>query len=413
MDLPRWVNVLDKILSEDLTDEVIIRKVKKISNNLNDKHTFKCDMSGCKCRSISTFLQSLFKVGDNNSKRNLRKLYIIKLLFKENIIQQEMITDKKLIKMFDSYGGWIGERLLIDFLIGFEDENPIIPIERFLNLRSEGHNILNMALYNTNDEDGYRYFKFFYEKGAKLDDCHLKDLSKQLIQSCRLSLIKYLLSIYQDLNLPKDIIHQITLYIFNFNLYTTAYRIDMPLKGYELPILLKVLERSQLSKNLKYLSEIKELLELALDHGYDITLKDEFGADIINYLHTYHYDEFIPERLQSMVDNRFTDRNKDGCVINEKELEDILSEQYSTYNPPPANLRETLISILGELKPYKYTKNALIIEKVKQKLKKICDALSFDPKLKNAVYRILCQNYDRGYCFFDIADLDQHWVPSQ
>ena len=405
MDHPLFSLVYDYIhrgtcgVSEQITVEKIrafkdeSKSVERLSHNIN------------------ALIQELLNVRSDGDDIKFNKISLIKKLFEENVINYETIENNTLTH-------FLGHK---DLLINFIFSENYIPIERFLSFKIGKSNILNFVFDINYDDpkDTYYYFKFFCEKGVKLVDCNLERLSMSLIEGCHLDVIKYILNNLNHIALSKDIIFKISTYLINFNVHTHQSP-KWPKKGetrgsrqnLKIPAILDIIFKHRHRKNIKKLYEIKELIEISLDHGYDTSLKDAQGRDLIDYLYKYQYDDFIPDRLRPIIDNRYPIVLSDVPSTElefETKISDIIDSHSLLLFDRPIMTREKLLNIIKEFKPHKYNKNSEKINESIPRLKDIADLLSKEKGLKNAVADGLSHYFHGLYGFLYIEELYTYW----
>ena len=418
MNQASWAPLYYKILEEDVSDRYITRKFRKrikkfgITGGKKGFWHSKYDQE-----SLLYVIYNLFDVDENN-KLNQRKLHITKLLFKSNIIDHSMIKDDMLINLFRDFQGLEAQRALIDFLIGLDlsdfgtksnfsnsdlDQKEIIPMSRFfaLKLEEKNGNILNIMTLNNWGIDMCSYFKFFHQKGAKLENCNLAHLTERVIGCCRLDTLKYLISSVYCEYLSKDINKLIFSYIINFNYIDSIYP-DGSSYG-DIPILLEMVSEYGQFKNIECLNDIKALVEIALDYGYNVHLKDNLGKDLIDYLYLYQYGSFIPDRLRSIYDRRYPYQNL-KVNVDQKHLDDVTS----TWANNSQEVKDILYKILDEFQIHRFTKDIKIINNCRNRLREIADSLSYNPTIKQIIHKIMNNEYNQFYHFFD-DDLSNYW----
>ena len=208
--------------------------------------------------------------------------------------------------------------------------------------------------------------------------------------------------------------------MINFNAYTFNW-VKCPQNGktgtlkkkLKLPALLDMLFTHRYRKNIKKLYEIKELIEIALDHGYDTSLKNAIGRDLFDYLHKYQYGPFIPDRLRSIINDRYPNLLSLNISSNELNFEtkirakiDRIPQSLSSHK---MMIGEKFLNIVKEFKACKYNKNPEKINEAIQRLKDIADLLNEEKGLKNAVADGLFRYFHGLYGFLCINELYVYW----
>ena len=253
---------------------------------LTTGHIFQCNFGDCTCQRKSTPLRSLLSGPQNGRDEHMMDRFeMLEQLFEQKIIRSDNISDEILCKVIQKHCGWDYNSKLLDLFLKY------IPANRWVAARtnekwsgictSDNLTVFQCVMYSHMDyQQTEHYFRIFFDMGCDpslpIDGDPDYHVLGSLICYAHDSLIKLYFSKHRaDIN----------------KLHTrTPDFSDNPV--------MRCLIRYSESKDPVEWEHVKQTMILVIQHGLDLTYKNNNGETVHDYIDYYGWREILQGIVQ-------------------------------------------------------------------------------------------------------------------